>query len=162
MPRKPSLRDLLAPPDTAGRGGSDNRYGSTERQRSDSTAIMDAARAYLDSADEQEKVPLLNAYASAERGRAGTLFNAQAQNLPEYQGLKNQMRRQRDSSQFVNNTAFQRMLQLGEQADKMYRVGSEELSRERAGIAGADANKAYEDERQRILQALGLRLKPRG
>ncbi len=165
MPARRGMSSLLMPAaDTTARRRSEDedRYGPLERQRADSAAIMNAARAYLGSADASKETDLANAYAAAERGRAGTMFGAQVRNMPEYQGLANQARRERDSTQFVNNAAFQRMVQLSEQKRRAEAAGAAELSRERAGLPGADASKVYDEEQRQILEALGIRLRPRG
>jgi hypothetical protein len=155
MPPARSLRNMFAPSDST------RYFGPLERQRADSAVVINAARRYLDNPDESKSVDLANEYAAAERNRYGTMFSTQAAGLPEYQGEMNQARRGRDSTQFVNNAAFQRMTELSDARNKAYQSGAQELSRERAGLPDADANKVYVNEQQKILEALGVRLRPR-
>ncbi len=153
-----TLRDLLVP---SNEEDPDDHplYGSLERQRADSANVMQRAREYLD-AQEGDAVNAFNRYADAQRDRAGTMFNAQARNLPEYQGLANQAARGRDSTQFVNNMALQKAVDMQRQRDAMYAAGRSELERERVA-SGADANRVLNEEREKILTALAERLKPR-
>ena len=152
------LRELLAP---SGETDPDDHplYGSLARQRADSANVMQRAKEYL-AAEDRDSMDALKQYADAERGRYGAMFSAQARNLPEYQGLANQAARSRDSSQFVNQEAFKRAAGLQDQRNNMYSAAESELRNERV-LANADANRVLNEEREKILTALGLRLKPK-